>query len=132
MGLILDTGILILAERRRAAPDLSAWADRGPVFISAVTVSELLVGVHRADTPARKNRRAGYVEALLAALPVLPFDTETARVHAQLLADLPRNITIGAHDLIIAATALQHGHAVLTANPKDFSRLPGVEVLAYV
>lgn len=131
MGLILDTGVLILGERAGDTPDLAAWADRGPVFISAITASELLVGVHRANTPARQARRASYVEALLAALPILPFDTETARVHARLHAGLPRNVTIGAHDLIIGATALQHGHAVLTANAKDFSRLPGLEVLAY-
>jgi predicted nucleic acid-binding protein len=37
---------------------------------------------------------------------------------------------IGAHDLIIAATALSHGCAVLTTNAAEFARVPGLEVLA--
>jgi tRNA(fMet)-specific endonuclease VapC len=36
---------------------------------------------------------------------------------------------IGAHDLLIAATALAQGHAVLTQNAKDFKRVPGLTVL---
>jgi len=52
MGLVLDTCILIHAERHEAL-DFSPWASHGDAFISAITVSELLVGVHRATaTPA--------------------------------------------------------------------------------
>ncbi len=38
---------------------------------------------------------------------------------------------IGAHDLIISATALAHGHAVLTDNVGEFRRVPGLEILSY-
>jgi predicted nucleic acid-binding protein len=37
---------------------------------------------------------------------------------------------IGAHDLLIGATALCHGHAVLTADAGEFARIPGLEVVA--
>ncbi len=65
------------------------------------------------------------------ALPALPVDLETARVHAQLLAHLPAGETMGAHDALIGATAMRHGYAVLTRNVKDFRKLPGLRVLEY-
>ncbi len=100
--------------------------------MSAITVSELLVGVHRANTPERKARRSAFVEAILAAIPILPVDELTARVHAEQFADLvSRGQMIGAHDLWIAATAVAHDHAVLTANVAEFLHVPGLEVLPF-
>ena len=129
MGLVLDTCILIHAERHGAL-DFSPWASHGDAFISAITVSELLVGVHRADSDARRARRSAFVEAILAQLPVLDFTTETARVHAGLFATLSQQgQMIGAHDLIIAATALLHDCVVLTTNAAEFARVPGLDVL---
>jgi Predicted nucleic acid-binding protein, contains PIN domain len=131
MGLILDTDVLIRAERDPAAVDFNLWAEHGEAFISAITCSELLVGVHLANTKARRLKRAAFVEAVLQALPTLPFDQEVARVHAHLLASLTKSVTLGAHDLIIGATAIRHGYAVLTGNHADFRRMPGVTVLDF-
>lgn len=131
MGLLIDTDVLILAERQRTAVDFSAWQRHGAAFVSAVTASELLVGVLRAQTDAQRIRRTAFVESILAAIPALPFDLEVARVHAQLQAALPRNETVGAHDIQIAATALRHGFPVLTRNGKDFRKLAGVTVLDF-
>lgn len=129
MGLVLDTCILIHAERHGAL-DFSPWASHGDAFISAITVSELLVGVHRADSDARRARRSAFVEAILAQLPALDFTTETARVHAGLFATLSQQgQMIGAHDLIIAATALLHDCVVLTTNAAEFARVPGLDAL---
>ena len=130
MGLVLDTNVFIQAERGGGL-DFSAWVSYGEAYISVVTVSELLVGVHRADSAPRRSRRSAFVEAVLARMPVLNFTTEVARVHAGLFAELARQgLLIGAHDLIIAATALSHGCALVTANLDEFQRVPGLEVLA--
>ena len=131
VGLILDTDVLIRGEKRAAELDFTRWAEYGDDYISAITCSELLIGVHRANTPARRAQRSAYVETLLARLPVLAFDATVARTHAQLLGALPRNVTLGAHDLIIGATALAHGFALLTANVADFGRMPGVMVVPF-
>jgi predicted nucleic acid-binding protein len=131
VGLILDTDVLIRGEKQAAEIDFTRWAEHGEAYISAITCSELLIGVHRANTPARRARRSAYVETLLARLPALPFDATVARTHAQLLAALPRNVTLGAHDLIIGATALAHGFALLSANIADFGRMPGVVVVPF-
>ncbi|MSQ69934.1 MAG: type II toxin-antitoxin system VapC family toxin [Betaproteobacteria bacterium] len=131
MGLILDTDVLIRGEKSGSDIDFNRWAEHGDAYICAITCSELLVGVHRANTPTRRARRLAYVEALLARLPVLVFDATVARTHAQLHSNLPRHVTLGAHDLIIGATALAHGFSLLTANVADFNRMPGVNVVPF-
>jgi predicted nucleic acid-binding protein len=76
-------------------------------------------------------KRAAFVEAALARFEVLDFTRESARLHAQLYASLKRKgQIIGAHDLIIAATALHHGFAVVTGNTGEFERIDGLQILA--
>ena len=132
MGLIIDTGVLIRIEKDPVAVDFSAYKRAyGKGFISAATCSELLVGVHLANTEQRRARRSAFVEAIFRLFQPLPFDLEVARVHARLVSALGRGVTLGALDLIIGATAIRHGYPVLTTNAADFRRMPGcaVEVL---
>ena len=97
--------------------------------ISVITVSELLHGVHRARGGTRIKRRA-FVEHLLAGLEAIPITEPVARVHAEVWARLAgRGDVIGAHNLWIAATALAHGLDVVTRNPADFERVPGLGVI---
>ncbi|TVQ38921.1 MAG: type II toxin-antitoxin system VapC family toxin [Wenzhouxiangella sp.] len=129
MGVVVDTSVFIAFERNSQAVELDGLPADEDLFLSAVTVSELLVGVYRADSPARRNRRLAFVEAILADFPVLPIDTEAARVHAQLhAAQLDAGLRSGAHDLLIAATALANGFSVLTRDVDDFQRVPGLTV----
>ncbi len=94
--------------------------------IAAITAAELLLGVELA-TKRRRDRRRVRVEAILLALPVQDYDLEVARVHASLMAFARRAGTQrGAHDLIIAATALTTSRTVLTTDPTGFEGLPGV------
>lgn len=132
MGLIIDTCIFIAMERDKHKPlNFAQWAEHGEAYISAITATELLIGVHCADTKAREMRRAAFVEAIIGRIPALDFTLETARIHSFLYAQLSKKgLLIGAHDLIIAATALAHGYALLTKNQKEFSRVPGLQVLS--
>ena len=131
MGLIIDTGVLIRLEKDSTAVDFSTYMPAyGQGFISAATCSELLVGVHLANTEQRRARRSAFVEAVFKLFRPLPFDLEVARVHAQLVSSLGRGVTLGAIDLIIGATAIHHGFPVLTTNAADFRRMPGCNVEA--
>jgi tRNA(fMet)-specific endonuclease VapC len=130
MGLILDTNILIQAERQPGSTRFGDYESHGGLYISAITASELLIGVHRANTAERRLKRLAFVESVLAAIPALAFDLETARLHAEMIAALPKNLTASAFDSLIAATALRHGFPVLTANPADFTIFPGLTVIA--
>lgn len=131
MGLLIDTGVLIRAERRGdSALDFSPWSHYGDAAISVVTASELLVGVHRATSKSRRVRRSAFVEGLLAAIPILDLTLEVARVHGELVALLAeQGQTMGANDAFIAATALASGYALLTTDADDFTRVPRLEVL---
>lgn len=110
-------------------PQAARLAGDETVNIATITASELLVGVHRAASGAQRTRREAFVESILEKVPTLPFDLRAARVHARLVAQLEeKGSRIGAHDLLIAATALTYGCAVLTANTREFSRVPGLDV----
>jgi tRNA(fMet)-specific endonuclease VapC len=126
-ALLLDTTFLIDAERDHSELD-DVIDDDDDVAIAAVTVAELRVGVELA-APSHRDRRAGFVQAVIEAVPVLPYGLDTALVHAELLASTRRTgRPRGAHDLIIAATARSTGRAVVTADPSGFDDLPGVEI----
>lgn len=131
MGVILDTSVLIAAERRQLSL-LSLLTELGdaPVAISAVTASELLHGCYRAPYAAVRLRRGAFVEAVLRDLPIIPFDLYTARRHAELWAILAKaGCLIGAHDMLIAATALCAGYDVASLNRREFQLVPGLRLI---
>ena len=130
MGLLIDTDVWVLAEKG-AKLNLARWASYGGACMSAITASELLVGVERANTAPRRARRGGFVENLLASVPVLDFSASIARTHARMLAAIPKGLTAGAHDALIAATALHYGHALLTRNLADFKIFAGLKLEAF-
>ena len=69
---------------------------------------------------------------MISGFNVLNFTVAAARLHAELYAELAKKgQLIGAHDLIIAATALCHDLAILTDNVQEFSRVPGLRVIAF-
>jgi tRNA(fMet)-specific endonuclease VapC len=125
--LILDTTILVAGERGQVRLD-DLIGDEDDVVIATITVAELLVGVELADEADRPRRQA-LVDSVVAAVPVEDYDLEVARSHAQLLAHARRSGRHrGAHDLVIAATALARNRIVVTADRGGFSDLPGVSV----
>lgn len=131
MGIVIDTGVFVQWERRGRFVEASMSELDRPGFISVVTASELLVGVHRADSVARRDSRSRFVEAILSRFPILWIELPVARHHAALSVELSKNGTpIGYHDLWIAATALSHGYGIMTTNAREFSRIEGLEVLA--
>jgi len=130
MAVLIDAGILIEAERGllQLEPHVAARQDEES-FLSVITASELLHGVHRADRPEVRARRSAFVEAILERFPVLPVDLATARAHAQLWAQLRQTGTmIGPHDLWLAATCLAHGLVMVSANRRELERVPGLAV----
>ena len=133
MDILIDSSVLIAAER--GALDLEALLkahQADEVGVSAITASELLHGVHRVSSLVRRVQTNALVEQVLARLPVLEFDLDVARVHAMLSAELrSKGTAIGAHDLIIAATAVHHGAAVATRDLRSFPKIHGLDVLRW-
>ena len=131
MGLLIDTDVWVLAEKAGATPNFARWAAYEGAYLSSVSASELLVGVERANTAKRRALRSAFVEHLLASIPVLEFSLAVARTHARMIAALPKSQTAGAHDALIAATAIHHGFGLLTRNVADFRIFAGLQLEAY-
>jgi len=126
--LLLDTTFLIGAERSRASLD-DVIDDEDDIAIAAITVAELLVGVELSKGKPRRERQR-LVDDVTASLPIVEYDGEVARAHALLLVEVRRQgRPRGAHDLIIAASALSSNRVVVTADRTAFIDLPGVTVV---
>ena len=133
MGLIIDTNVFIDAENGRLELGAIPVLQTEPVFIAAITVSEMLAGVKLAKTPEEYMHRHTYAESILNSIPVLDFDTEIARTYAELYAQIlgqQRRSNLNVHDLQIAATALVQGYSILTTNVDDFKGVPGVRLIS--
>jgi tRNA(fMet)-specific endonuclease VapC len=119
--------VLVRVERSGASLE-SLLADDADTAVAAVTIAELLVGVEAAKGKRRALRKA-FVEDLIAVIPIEAYDLDIARAHASLLvASREEGRTRGAHDLIIAATALVRNRSVVTIDRAGFEGLPGVDV----
>lgn len=128
---LLDTVVISELRKARRDPGVVAWisaAEPGSLYLSVVTVAEIERGIERARprdagfAEARSDWRDGllrlYVEHLL------PVTVSIARRCGRLSAALGHD---GA-DLMIAATALDHGLTVVTRNVRDY-RPTGVALL---
>jgi tRNA(fMet)-specific endonuclease VapC len=130
MGVILDTSVLIEAERRKLEIDKFTEDREEETFgLSIISVAELLHGVHRADSTKRRLKRSAYVEKVIELFPIYAFEITIARIYAELWSDLSKKgIQIGAHDLIIGSTALSLGFSVATCNRRHFDRIEGLKI----
>lgn len=127
--LIIDTGVLVASERG-STPLRDSIVDDDDLVIAAITVAELRVGIALASAHHRPAR-ADFLISVLETLPVEPYDLATAEAHGRLLAHVHRAGTKrGAHDLIVAATAVATRRTVLTTDRNaHFAELPGVDCL---
>jgi tRNA(fMet)-specific endonuclease VapC len=132
MARLIDTTVLIDMERKGRGLGVLRDLLAGEIIaMSSGSAAELLLGIERADSPDRRLRREEFVAALLEEIPVLSFDVNVARIHARVgafLLDAGR--PMAQHDLMIAATAIAHGYAMLTHNLRHFGRVPGLAVEA--
>jgi tRNA(fMet)-specific endonuclease VapC len=133
VGTLIDTSILIAAAR----DDLDFGAIRShqpdePLAMAAITAAEVLVGVHRVREAVSRARMSAIIEEWLASIPVVSFDLHAARVHALLAVDLrARGALVGAHDLIIAATAVARDDRIATRDLRSFPKIRGLDVVRW-
>lgn len=135
MGLILDSSVLIAAERegknaRQVLTALREHIGETEVGISVVTLIELAHGAARADTPQRRLKRQTFIEELISAMPVYPVTVSIALRAGQLDGEnQAQGLKFALPDLLIGVTALELGYSVGTSNVRHFGDVPGLSVL---
>jgi tRNA(fMet)-specific endonuclease VapC len=136
MGLILDTSILIVGERRgetvrQVLERVQAAHNETEAALSAVSVVELTHGIYRARTDRDRERRRAFSEELYRDMIVHPVSLTIAQLAGRIEGEQTAvgNI-IAFEDLLIGATALHLGFAVVSLNVKHFQRIPGLNVLS--
>lgn len=122
MGLILDSSVVIAAERRGDTVTamlkqiVTATGDQRAV-LSAVGLTELVHGIYRAQTAEARNRRDAFIRELLNDVDVYPYTKGTALLAGKLDGEQQsRGVTIPFGDLLIGATALEVGYSLLSAD----------------
>jgi tRNA(fMet)-specific endonuclease VapC len=94
-------------------------------------VAELQVGVELATGKATRSRLE-LLDEIVASIPILDYDLAVARAHARLLVIVrQQGRHRGAHDLIIAATALSSSRSLVTADQTVFVDLTGIVTISY-
>jgi len=126
--LILDTNVLIAYER--GTIDRSTL-DEDELAVASISIAEYRTGIELADTPERAAERARALATITSVVDVLDYTPATAAHHARLLASVRRSGTPrGAHDLIVAAHAVETARVVLSRDAKArFGELPGVTAI---
>ena len=137
MGLILDSSVLITAERQgQNARQMLAAISGSPagnteIAISVVTLIELAHGAARADTPQRRAKRHQFIQELLTALPIDPITVQVALRTGQIDGEnQAKGVRLPLSDLLIGVTALELGYSVATANLRHFQMIPGLKIVS--
>jgi tRNA(fMet)-specific endonuclease VapC len=138
MGLILDSSIVVAAERRgrnvvEILEQIRTSSGEIEVGTSVVTVAELTHGAYRAKDDRDRRRRVAFVEELCRDVLVHPITVEIAkeigRIEGQQAA---QGISLPFEDLAIGVTALVLGFDVATLNVRHFQKIPGLKVVSSI
>lgn len=125
---ILDTSTLILLGRLQDTDPLPTQP-----LITAITLSELSVGPLVASTDDERAARQAHVQQAEADFEPLPFDADAARSFGRVAAGLRktgRKPAARAYDAMIAAIAISNDLPLHTCNPRDFTGIEELTVIA--
>lgn len=128
--IILDTNVVSEFMELVPNPHVERWLSNQHVdelFVSAITVAELLVGVEELGGGRRRDSLEARVRRILSMFGpiIVPFDEAAAEFYAAIVA---KRSGMDSFDVQIAAIALAHGASVATRNIKHFQHC-GVELI---
>lgn len=127
---LLDTNVLSQLVRQPQGEVAHKIAEIGEAAVctSVIVACELRYGAAKKASP----RLSAQIEAILGAIEILPFDVPADAAYADLRIALEQAGTpIGPNDMLIAADALAHDCVLVTANVREFSRVPGLSVVSW-
>ncbi len=125
MRYLVDTNTCIAAMRNH--PQVTRrMSDVSPeeLTVSSITSYELFTGIEKCSAPAQERAK---VQLLLATVHEMSFDTTAAAYAANIRAILERQgQPIGPYDVLLAGHAKSLGLILVTANTREFNRVPGL------
>lgn len=125
---LLDSNTVIRFINRSSQTVVERVLAAGPtsLFLCSVVKAELMYGAYYSARP--EENVLGY-QALFEFFRSLPFDDSCVDEYARIRALMRRRGTpIGGNDLMIAAIALAHNLTLITANTREFERIPGLRL----
>ncbi|MGF1448301.1 MAG: type II toxin-antitoxin system VapC family toxin [Opitutales bacterium] len=128
MNYCLDTNIVsyFLAGQSLALKRRFGQVAPQAVLLPEIVCAELLYGIVKSQ---RKAANLSRLESFLAGCERVAFSSEYSAHYASIRVALEKKGTpIGPRDLLIAATARAHDATVVTANVKEFKRVPALRV----
>lgn len=123
---LLDTNACIRLMTGRSSALIANLGRHHPseIRMSSIVRAELSFGAYRSSRPAENLR---ILEKFLAPYISVPFDDPCGEVYGRIRADLAALGTpIGPNDLLIAAIAIRNDLTLVTANTREFERVPGL------
>ena len=127
MRYMLDTNVCI-DYMRGSDPGIKEKliaCKQGELYISSITMSELLYGVNE-SSDVQRNRNA--LNNLLLKIDVLDYDSEACEYYGIIRSDLSRKgLVIGVLDMLIAAHAASKDMVLVTNNTSEFVRISGLK-----
>jgi predicted nucleic acid-binding protein len=135
MGLILDSSVLIVGERRgetvrQVIQRIVSAAEDAECALSAISIIELTHGIYRAKADADRIRRKAFADELTRDMIVHPVSLAIAQLAGRIEGEqAARGVSIAVEDLIIGATAIHFGFGVATLNVRHFQAIPGLSVV---
>lgn len=123
---LLDSNILIAATKGEPRALLNRLAGMAParLCLSAVVLAELLAGAEKSQTPDA-NKAA--LDVITKGMETLTLDADDAQAYGRIRAVLERKgEPIGPLDMLIAAQAVSRDLVLVTANLREFRRVPGL------
>ncbi len=127
LAYLLDTNILSDLVRHPQGVVAARISKTGEaqVCTSIIAAAELRYGA----TKSNSTKLADRIDLILSAMEILPLEVPADHRYAALRHHLARQGTpIGPNDMLIAAQALANNLTVVTANNREFSRVPGLKV----
>ena len=128
---LIDTDVLSALRRRERFPEVAEWIARqraADLYLSVVSIGEIERGIVRQQrsNPEFARTLAEWLDSIIALYGehILGVNLASARRWGQLSARIGNDSA----DLLVAATALEHGLAVVTRNVRHFEPT-GVTVL---
>jgi predicted nucleic acid-binding protein len=137
MGVVLDSSVVIAAERARENPSdpirrVIAATGNQELALTAIGYTELVHGVYRGASDIKRTLSQQFLDDLTRHLPVYPYTAETAELVGRIDAEQKSmGPAVPYIDLLIGGTALSLCFSILTANVRHFRLIPALIVIPF-